>query len=274
MPVPSFNPGKAARREFARYRRNLKAWAFWWVLLAAIVLAVALFVTAGGHLPKAPGRAGADTTEQAPTMTLPVCDGWSDVTCTPAPTVADAKVDLASRLTRVSGDAKKVTGTNRIPSHCEAGTAGNGAWLPDPACAPGAVATRVTQANIRSTICRPGYTVTVRPPTSATRPVKAKLLAAYGYDPGAVAELDHVVPLTLGGANSVSNLAPQPGPVPNAKDHVEVVLAQSVCAGRVTLAEAQRRIVHDWTSALDGLGTALTTTVAQVDVDTEQGGDD
>jgi hypothetical protein len=127
----------------------------------------------------------------------------------------------------------------------------------------------VTASNIRTTICRTGYTKTVRPATSITGPIKVKLLAAYGYAAGSEAELDHVVPLTLGGANSVSNLAPQPGPIPNAKDTVELRLAQAVCAGRVTLAEAQRRVATDWTTALAGIMEALESAPAPVDMDTD-----
>ena len=44
--------------------------------------------------------------------------------------------------------------------------------LPDPKCTPGATDPRVTQSNIQSTICVPGYTKTVRPSTSVTDPIK------------------------------------------------------------------------------------------------------
>jgi hypothetical protein len=49
---------------------------------------------------------------------------------------------------------------------------GRAGVLPDPACTPGATNPDVTQASIGSTICRAGYTCTIRPPaayTSATR---------------------------------------------------------------------------------------------------------
>ena len=44
--------------------------------------------------------------------------------------------------------------------------------LPDPKCTPGAIDPAVTQDNIDSTICIPGYTKTVRPPVSITEPQK------------------------------------------------------------------------------------------------------
>ena len=54
-------------------------------------------------------------------------------------------------------------------------------WHPDPVCTPGAVASRVDPSNVRATICRTGggYPASVRPPTSVTGPVKARLLRVY-----------------------------------------------------------------------------------------------
>src|SRR5579871_5396607 len=48
--------------------------------------------------------------------------------------------------------------------------AANGGWLPDPSCTPGALNPDVTQATIASTICKTGWTATVRPPLSVTEP--------------------------------------------------------------------------------------------------------
>ena len=66
-------------------------------------------------------------------------------------------------------------------------------------------------------------------------------------------ELDHIVPLELGGAPDDSkNLQLQPrwGEC-NAddKDRLEAELGRQVCAGDMTLVEAQRQIVEDWISA-------------------------
>src|SRR5262245_34240655 len=74
--------------------------------------------------------------------------------------------------------------------------------LPDLACTPGAIDSRVTEANIRSTICRRGYTTTVRPPLTVTDLIKRERMAAYGLTGQAQKsfELDHLVPLELGGA--------------------------------------------------------------------------
>lgn len=129
----------------------------------------------------------------------------------------------------------------------------SGQTLPDPACTPGAIDPAVTQATINSTICVSGWTATVRPSSSVTGRYERLSAADYTAPQGTTGEYDHLVPLVLGGANATSNLWPQPGRVPNAKDPVEVALAKLVCAGKVPLAEAQRRIATDWTTALDGL---------------------
>jgi hypothetical protein len=127
--------------------------------------------------------------------------------------------------------------------------------LPDRRCTPGAIDPAVTQADIQSTICVTGYTDTVRPPESQTEAFKSgQAYPAYGLPPGTGGELDHLVPLELGGANDAANLWPEAGPVPNPKDSVEDALHQAVCDGQVSLARAQRAIAHDWETAMSGLG--------------------
>lgn len=109
----------------------------------------------------------------------------------------------------------------------------------------------MSQADIHSTICRRGYTKSVRPPESVTEPEKLAAMAAYG-DRGSPRryEYDHLVPLELGGAsNDLRNLWPEPGASPNAKDQLERVLRALVCSGRVSLDRAQSQIARDWVSA-------------------------
>ena len=120
---------------------------------------------------------------------------------------------------------------------------------PDPQCTPGALNPAVTEATIRRTICVRGWTSTVRPPESVTEPEKQASMAAYGdTGPLSAYEYDHFVPLELGGAvNDPRNLWPEPGASPNPKDSVENDLRSRVCAGTLTLADAQRAIVSDWT---------------------------
>jgi hypothetical protein len=62
-------------------------------------------------------------------------------------------------------------------------------------------------------------------------------------------ELDHLVPLELGGSNDITNLWPEVGKVPNPKDKVEDALKRAVCAGQVSLAAAQNAIAANWLTA-------------------------
>jgi len=113
----------------------------------------------------------------------------------------------------------------------------------------------VTQADIQRTICRTGYTTSVRPPESITEPEKIASMAAYGdADSPSSYEYDHLVALELGGArNDPRNLWPEPGPSPNPKDSLEDRLHELVCAGTLTLAAAQLEIATDWVTAYHGL---------------------
>jgi hypothetical protein len=123
--------------------------------------------------------------------------------------------------------------------------------LPRHGLTPGAINPSVTQSNIRNTICRPGYTATVRPPFEYTNAMKHQLMRVYGVR-GSIHdyELDHLIPLELGGCpNCETNLWPQPRDVfPGAseKDEVEDYLHHQVCSGTLPLAEAQREIASDW----------------------------
>ena len=120
--------------------------------------------------------------------------------------------------------------------------------LPDARCTPGAVSPAVTQSNLSSTICRSGYTETVRPSESITEPEKEASLSAYGdTQPLHFYEYDHLVPLELGGApNDPRNLWPEPGASPNPKDELEYRLREMVCSGELHLVVAQREIASNW----------------------------
>jgi hypothetical protein len=154
------------------------------------------------------------------------------------------------------------------PNSCYYRYASDGYELPDPACTPGAVDSQVTQTNLAQTICRPGgWSDSVRPPESVTEAFKEADMAAYGRN-GSLSgyELDHLVPLGLGGASDTYNLWVEPdrgSPAQfdptdpygrNAKDGVEDALHTAVCEGRVGLAAAQEAIASDWTTALARLG--------------------
>jgi hypothetical protein len=151
-----------------------------------------------------------------------------------------------------NGLAYSRASNDAIQSQPAAGTCharGRGLYSsPDPRCTPGALNPAVTQATIGRTICRSGWTGSVRPPESITEPEKYASMAAYGDTKSASNyEYDHFVPLELGGAtNDPRNLWPEPGASPNPKDKVEDYLNREVCDGRMSLARAQRLIVKNW----------------------------
>lgn len=135
---------------------------------------------------------------------------------------------------------------------CRARASG-GDWLPDPVCTPGLASSQVTQANLASTICRPGWATRVRraqfPPSRAAE-VKKDMMLAYADYAGpdeATYQLDHLVPISLGGDPAdPRNLWVEAGGTPNAKDRVESWARGQVCAGRLLLRAAQREIAADW----------------------------
>ena len=127
--------------------------------------------------------------------------------------------------------------------------------LPDPDCTPGARNPQVKQSTLTQTICQPGYTKTVRPPSQITRAEKMLSMAAYGQTlPASRYEYDHLISLQLGGApNDARNLWPELGPVPNQKDKLETRLKKMVCAHQIRLITAQRKIATNWVAALDDI---------------------
>lgn len=116
--------------------------------------------------------------------------------------------------------------------------------LPDPACTPGAVAT--TDLRV---VCG----TSTRGRRIVSRKLRRQVFAAYGIlpdpPPGAY-EIDHLIPLELGGDNSIANLWPETAPGFHDKDRVEDSLHRAVCTGKVNLDAAQRLMATDWTAAL------------------------
>jgi hypothetical protein len=85
--------------------------------------------------------------------------------------------------------------------------------LPDPARTPGAINPEVTQATLGSTICRRGWTRTVRPPQAYTSALKRQQIREFGYADRRMGdyEEDHLIPLSLlGDPYNPRNLWPEP----------------------------------------------------------------
>jgi hypothetical protein len=121
---------------------------------------------------------------------------------------------------------------------------------PDPKLTPGAFNPAVTQETIKKTICKPGYTATIR---NVSEKTKKEVFKRYGfiegkYKPGDY-EIDHFLSLEISGSNDINNLWPQaylPKPGAREKDVTETHLHKSICSGKLTLGDAQRIMLEDW----------------------------
>jgi len=137
---------------------------------------------------------------------------------------------------------------------------------PDPTVTPGIANPDITQANINDTICSPNWsTKTIRQPASYANTRKQQPLATSKFKDKTPShyEEDHFISLELGGhPRDPKNLWPEmwgtpatpltsKGPFPphlvgaKAKDAVENALHREVCAGTLTLKEAQHIIATD-----------------------------
>jgi hypothetical protein len=123
------------------------------------------------------------------------------------------------------------------------GSASKGPYAADLARTPGVVNPDVTQTNIAATVCKHGWTRTVRPPTDYTNALKLNQMRDYGVggSPSLYQE-DHLISLELGGhPTDPRNLWPEPYPRASEMDTIENELNGKVCSGQLTLDEAQRK---------------------------------
>lgn len=117
---------------------------------------------------------------------------------------------------------------------------------PDRRCSPGAFYSRLT----RAVLCARGFR------TSSIRnvPQSEKFAVEHEYGLperyyGRTLEIDHIVPLELGGSNVLANLFPERAdahPGYRAKDRLENALHRLVCNGGMRLSTAQAGIARDW----------------------------
>jgi hypothetical protein len=136
----------------------------------------------------------------------------------------------------------------------------HGLPVPDPACTPGAVNPTLsadTLSGFRTCCIRNNATSEGR--KAATYDWYGALHPANNTGQNQTCELDHLVPLELGGADTLDNIWPQCGPDDvslkeryfKLKDTVENYLAYEVKIGGMSLDDAQRGIATDWTQYLD-----------------------
>ena len=184
---------------------------------------------------------------------------------TPPRAVARAVVELTYRSLLVAVAAALVALGGPTSVHAQTVRVGPSYLYPTVAT-PGVVNPDVTQTNINDTICKSGWTDTIRPPTSFTNALKKQQLIDLKRKDKTPShyEEDHFISLELGGhPRDPKNLWPEmwgtpatpltsDGPFPShlvgakTKDHVENALHNSVCDGSLTLEEAQDIIVTDW----------------------------
>lgn len=140
-----------------------------------------------------------------------------------------------------SGSGSHQFGVQTKTSGCQAQ-----GGLPDSGCTPGAIFPSATT----SQICQSGYASSVRNvPTSEKDQVYAEYGIASHYS--GQYEVDHLVSLELGGSNDIANLWPElanPTPGFHQKDQAENYLHDQVCAGKVSLQQAQQEIATNWLS--------------------------
>src|SRR5277367_4081720 len=172
----------------------------------------------------------------------------------PAASCSQFDIDptASSSLGQVSLPPGKTCSTSRMS---------NGFPLPDPSCTPGAINPTVTAEVLQNPTFR---TMCIRSQTTSEAQ-KAGTYKWYGTphpsdNTGSTqtCELDHLVSLELGGADTLDNIWPQCGPDNVAlseryfkrKDGVENYLAKQVREGKMPLEEAQKGIASDWTQFL------------------------
>jgi hypothetical protein len=134
--------------------------------------------------------------------------------------------------------------------------------IPDPACTPGAINPTVTLKVLQSG----KFKTTCDRNKASSMTQKSATYSEYGVPhpkgntgKNQICELDHLVSLELGGADTVDNIWPQCGPDSVAlaqryfkiKDGVENYLAVQVRQGQIALADAQHGIAQDWTQYVD-----------------------
>jgi hypothetical protein len=116
--------------------------------------------------------------------------------------------------------------------------------LADGACTPGAIIATATKEQI----CVSGYARNVRNVTDAE---KNQVYDEYGIKTHGTGEyeVDHLISLEIGGSNDIANLWPEaaePRPGFHEKDQVENYMHDQVCAGAISLSEAQAQIATNW----------------------------
>jgi hypothetical protein len=220
-------------------------------IATVIAVALALVACGGPGLPPFPSS----------TPVAPPAGTWAAVPTDLTEPTGQPDVTLA---VIAYTDPPRITGTQKPACVARA----NG-MLPDPACTPGSIAATAdphddhAKPADQAEVCNAGFESRHRPPT--VRRFRDAAMKAYHVLPGDLGhvEYDHLIPLSLGGSNDVTNLWPQVSDQPargfhNSKDDMETRLWRAVCTGpadkRQSLVKVQLAIARDWTAAEKFLG--------------------
>jgi hypothetical protein len=147
------------------------------------------------------------------------------------------RISLVELVLFAVGAALLVAAVPRCAAGQHSATAVLASWQ----LTPGVLNPDVTQATIGATVCKAGWTRTIRPPTSYTNDLKEKGLVQYHlHGPLSAFQEDHLISLELGGnPTDPRNLWPEPYPRAADVDRIENELNHKLCTGALTLAQAQ-----------------------------------
>jgi len=185
----------------------------------------------------------------APAHSQAACSaGYVDATTSPTSTGAATTPASSTTPTQTGAGpvslGKTVLLTKRTKTRgCKLGA------LPDRRCSPGAYYSGLDAA----TLCSPSFR------TSAIRSVPEsenhQVEVEYGLPPaasGSTLDVDHIVPIAIGGSNAIANLYPEKATLPDGQPgfHVKDKLGKKphdlVCSGQMALRAAQLAIAADW----------------------------
>lgn len=112
----------------------------------------------------------------------------------------------------------------------------------------------VTQASASATICKGGYTKTIRPAHADIKAIKreAMLLAGQASSPPSAYQMHRIIPMELGGSPlDPSNLELRPISFEKSPDGILLreigsELKRQACSGQLSLSEAQNEMLRRW----------------------------
>lgn len=118
---------------------------------------------------------------------------------------------------------------------------------PDPSLTPGDVIT-----TDKKLVCMTGFSKMIR---RTTYDMKKRTYRAYEIRNTKANKIDHLVPLSLGGADTMENIWPSDfnadHHTADDKDRLELKIRKLVCSGKLSVQKGQRLFINDWHTAYD-----------------------